>query len=295
MQQISPDIFKTITDAAAAHPVMATAAATGLLGGAMTMGTPRRTGETPGGRRLRILRNALLAAGAGGGALALGQETMKNLSTAVPAGDMDPVERKFTSPIGRGMMGLAGLAGAHNYFGRKDDYAAAQKDLGSALSNPGSLAVPGTKGHLPDDVVQTLANDRGPGLTGAMMNGPQGKNFFEALQNQRYAEGRAPFGEDLLHKLHLGSAERELYAAGLPLPPIADDVKGVERGVQHGGRFLAKYLAKLLSPVNARLSRGATKRLPPALRTALGLGGLMAPEIFGSTVRTAKDYLAQPQ
>ena len=265
MEKISSEILKTITDAATAHPVMATAAATGLLGGAMSMGTPQRQGETPGARRLRIIRNALLAAG---------QEAFKNVNTAVPVGDVDPVERKFTSPVGRGLMGAAGVAGFHGVPGMKENYGKYQKELGTAIGQPG--------------------------LSLAAVNGPGGSAIESAIEKAVYAQkGSIPGGgkaEDLLKKLNLGAADRELYAAGLPKPSqLGEGGSLLERVARGVGRPAARGAYSLFGPA-ARLSGNARKLKAPMLRTGLGGAlGLFLPEIVGGAAHLIKDYTTQPQ
>ena len=77
----------------------------GLVGGAMSARSPRRRGESRGARRRRILRDALLTAGAGAGAVGLGQFGYDQLNTVLPA--RDPEARG-----GRTLLGTAGFAGA---------------------------------------------------------------------------------------------------------------------------------------------------------------------------------------
>lgn len=85
----------------------------GILGGALTAREPERETEGKGSRRLRILRNALLAGGAGAGIVGLGSQGYKNLAEAVPAGTKDPFAEKLTSLPIRTLAGTAGgVAGA---------------------------------------------------------------------------------------------------------------------------------------------------------------------------------------
>lgn len=80
----------------------------GLLGGYLTSRQPEEEGESKGSRRLRILRNALLAGGAGAGAVGLGSAGFKRLSEAVPEGTKNPVQEKLTSPAARTIGGIGG-------------------------------------------------------------------------------------------------------------------------------------------------------------------------------------------
>lgn len=80
----------------------------GLLGGYLTARQPEEEGESKASRRLRILRNALLAGGAGAGVVGLGQQGFERLSEATPAGSKNPVQEKLTSPAVRGLGGIGG-------------------------------------------------------------------------------------------------------------------------------------------------------------------------------------------
>lgn len=92
----------------------------GLLGGYLTSQQPEEEGESKMQRRGRILRNALLAGGAGAGAVGLGASGLKTLSEAAPAGSMNPIKEKLTSFPARVAGGL-GL-GAFGYSrGNKAD------------------------------------------------------------------------------------------------------------------------------------------------------------------------------
>lgn len=70
----------------------------GLLGGYLTSQQPEEEGESKSSRRMRILRNALLSAGAGAGAVGLGALGYNRLSEAIPKGTMSPVEEKLKNP-----------------------------------------------------------------------------------------------------------------------------------------------------------------------------------------------------
>ncbi len=82
----------------------------GLAGGYLTSQQPEDEAESNSSRRMRIIRNALLSAGAGAGAVGLGAIGYKRLSEAVPAGTMSPAEEKLKNPlvraVGSGVNGL---------------------------------------------------------------------------------------------------------------------------------------------------------------------------------------------
>lgn len=131
----APEIGKGITDAAGkakdylgANPTVAAmllaGGGAGLLGGYLTSRQREEEGESKASRRMRILRNALLAAGAGAGAVGLGAQGFKTLAEAVPVGSKNPVEEKLTSPFMRALG--AGGAGAYA-FNRADKAQLANK------------------------------------------------------------------------------------------------------------------------------------------------------------------------
>jgi hypothetical protein len=102
----------------------------GLLGGYLTSQQPEEEGEDKASRRMRILRNALLAAGAGAGAVGLGSMGYDRFSEAIPAGSLSPVEEKLQNPwvrgAGAGGMGILGankgnqaLSSLFKMFGKK--------------------------------------------------------------------------------------------------------------------------------------------------------------------------------
>lgn len=75
--------------------ILAAAGASGLAGGVLTAGSEKRHDESPWQRRMRILRNAILAAGAGGGATALLQQGYGHLARPLPLDDKDPVAESW--------------------------------------------------------------------------------------------------------------------------------------------------------------------------------------------------------
>ena len=83
--------------------MLAAGGGAGLLGGYLTAREPEDEQESKTSRRLRILRNALLAAGAGAGTVGLGSYGLDKLMTAVPEGAPNPVQEKLESPAFRGL------------------------------------------------------------------------------------------------------------------------------------------------------------------------------------------------
>jgi hypothetical protein len=88
--------------------MLAAGGGAGLLGGYLTAREPEDEQESKTSRRLRILRNALLAAGAGAGTVGLGSYGLDKLMTAVPEGAPNPVQEKLESPAFRGLGGISG-------------------------------------------------------------------------------------------------------------------------------------------------------------------------------------------
>lgn len=128
----------------------------GLLGGYLTSRQPEEEGESKTSRRLRILRNALLAGGAGAGAVGLGAEGFKRLSQAVPEGSKNPVEEKLTSPAFRAL-GAAG-AGAFGFYGGHT------KDMDAIAAQARNFLDPNSqikaKGMTPSEII-SLAERKG--------------------------------------------------------------------------------------------------------------------------------------
>jgi hypothetical protein len=121
----------------------------GLIGGHLTSQQPEEEGESKMSRRGRILRNALLAAAAGAGTVGLGAEGFKRLSEATPAGSVNPVQEKLTSPVARGAGGV-GLGALAFMKGKGMDELAAADEARSFLSASGQLK---TKGSTPSEVI----------------------------------------------------------------------------------------------------------------------------------------------
>jgi hypothetical protein len=128
----------------------------GLLGGYLTSQQPEEESESKMQRRGRILRNALLAAAAGAGAVGLGAEGYKRLAEATPANSINPVQEKLTSPFARGAgaVGLGALGFSKGLGMDIDDLAQKAR---SFLSAEDQLAV---MGKSPAEVI-TYAKTKG--------------------------------------------------------------------------------------------------------------------------------------
>lgn len=128
----------------------------GLLSGYLTSQQEEEESESKMQRRGRILRNALLAAGAGAGVVGLGAAGYNRLAEATPAGSVNPVQEKLTSPYARaaGGIGLGGIGLAKGMG--LDDADTAQK--ARSFLNPADQKA--FKGSTPDEVI-TFAKTKG--------------------------------------------------------------------------------------------------------------------------------------
>lgn len=117
--------------------LLASGAGAGLLGGYLTSQGRERRGESRGARRRRILRNALLAAGAGAGTVGLGMYGARQLGTALPEDDKDPTSSFFSSPGMRLGYGGAGFLAADGVAAGKGPQGGRAKSLLARLNVPG--------------------------------------------------------------------------------------------------------------------------------------------------------------
>lgn len=94
-----------VQEFASANPTLAAmllaGGGAGLVGGALTAKQPEVEGEAKSDRRKRILRNALLSAAGGAGAVGLGASALNRFATAVPSGSKGPIEQVAESALGR--------------------------------------------------------------------------------------------------------------------------------------------------------------------------------------------------
>lgn len=181
----------------------------GLLGGYLTSRQPEEEGESKASRRLRILRNALLAGGAGAGAVGLGAEGLKRFSEAAPIGSKNPVQEKLTSNPARA---IGGIGGAILGFSRGNT-----RDMDTMAEQARNFLDPSSqikaKGMTPSEVI-SLAERKG------FTPKPSGFLNFNT---------KAPAIDKLLRVLVGGSRAGQLArvggAAGLFLPEVISGAK----------------------------------------------------------------------
>ena len=105
-------------------PLLA-AAGTGLVGGTLAARSPKRRGESQEERRKRILRDAVLSAGAGGLGTAALRYGYGSLQNALPAGSENPAAK------GLGLLGRVaggGAVGGGTYWAAKNRWNARAMD-----------------------------------------------------------------------------------------------------------------------------------------------------------------------
>lgn len=194
MEKLGSQILDQLKDPSTLNPILAAAGASGLLGGFATAQTARRRGETAGQRRLRIIRNALLAAGAGGGAVALGSYGLHNAANALPAGDEDPVKKTLTGGAAHGIAGLATLLGLNG------GSSAAKRDSAGLLQN-----------RLLEDAVgldpAAKAKIQSVNLRGALQDADSGPAIREHMAKNMFG-GKSGNPDNVMRQ--------ELMHAGLP-------------------------------------------------------------------------------
>lgn len=252
--------FKEVGDYLKANPSIATmllaGGGAGLAGGMLTGNSPERAGESSKDRRLRILRNALLTAGAGAGAAGLGMYGYDKFKNAIPEGMPHPAQEALTSTPAR-TLGAAGGAALMQRLGNKgdiaDEFAAAAKiipkdtadilkDPAAIISrartdNPNGLKVNytgpanravnfATAGHADKPIQKLLASilyrNTEPSLEGAL---EPGKSKFpeKVLAKAHDIFGDAPKLREGLNKI-LGGRRRQLGVLGLALGAMAPEI-----------------------------------------------------------------------
>lgn len=288
---LTEQILGHLKDASALNSVLAGAGVSGALGGIMTSQTAQRPGETPGGRRWRIIRNALLASAAGGGAVALGQAGVKELNNAVPAGDKDPVWNTLGGGVSRSLLGL-GTFGALNRkvigTGPKSvsDAATAQKTLRNLLTAKDSTLGPEGQAALSDNKPLDLA----------LKQPESGMQIRKALQERidaLSASGpqKPKIFSSTLDKLEGSPLQRELVNAGLPSTLETGGTAVAQNGFRNDLRALAQRTVGIRGPTLAATT-GLRKFLPPAARTALAIGAAaVGPQLIEGGFGLGKDML----
>lgn len=269
----NPDVLKS---------VLATAGVSGLAGGFLTAQTPQRAGETPGQRRMRIVRNALLTAGAGGGAMALGRAGLHDFASAVPSNSVDPVTGAVSSPIARAVYG-GGVWSALNK-GRNADITAARSTLGNKLTN---LVGSGGPGGIPQNVLADIKSMGG--LQPSHLTGQTGGQVRGALDTLLANTAGGATGAQRAKML-----QGELLHAGLPSTinaanPAAEIAQNAFGNTARS--FGNRLFGGLINKGPTLVERGLMKA--PIARTALAaLAALGAPAIVGSAVHGAKNILS---
>jgi hypothetical protein len=183
----------------------------GLLSGYLTSQQAEEESESKAQRRGRILRNALLAAAAGAGAVGLGSAGYKRLAEATPAGSVNPVQEKLTSPFARGAGAIgAGLLGFSR--GSNMDLADIAEKARSFLRPADQLAA---KGMKPDEII-SFATSKG--------FSPRSSGFF----NPAISGGSQSINKvlsALLGTSRAGQLARGGVAGGLLLPELVSGAK----------------------------------------------------------------------
>ncbi len=213
--------------------ILTTALASGAAGGGLTAMTKQRQGETRGGRRMRILRNAAMAAALGGGAHAAFGAGVNSFKTALPANDVDPLTQTVNDPSTRALLGAAGVGGAYKVAPWKTNVSGANDALrqlysGFVTHHPTGGA--GLGSSVLDDALSAMRGANGPAglnlddLKGALkthLTGSKARNLGDiermwtgnsggAANPQTSAEIRA-----LLRKAGINYGQSALGRAGL--------------------------------------------------------------------------------
>lgn len=183
----------------------------GLLSGYLTSQQPEEESESKMQRRGRILRNALLAAAAGAGTVGLGTAGYKRLSEATPAGSLNPVQEKLTSPFARGA-GAAGV-GALGYLKGLDlDEEDLAQKARSFLRPADQIAA---KGMKPSEIISFAESKGFPSRPSGFINPtiPRGSATLNKVLSTLIGASRG------------GQLARGGAAVGLLLPEIIGGVK----------------------------------------------------------------------
>lgn len=223
----------------------------GLAGGALTAAAPERNGETSGSRRMRILRNALLTAGAGAGTVGLGMHAADSLENALPVDSKHPAEQALTNWKTRGVAGTAAaLAGAA--AGNKRDVV----DMGGQAQRAMYDHV-GKNKALDKDTVNSIANS----------SNSEKINYYNHKR----------LGPALSPKTPVNAFVDKMLQFSMPNSTAGWNAQATKHPVKHVAKNLTNKLVRALV---GRTRAGHAARLA-------GGGALMFPEIIGG----AKDFL----
>lgn len=181
----------------------------GLLGGYLTSRQPEEEGESKASRRMRILRNALLAGGAGVGAIGLGAEGLRRFNTAIPAGSKTPIEEKVTSlPVrGAGAVG-AGLLGLSR-GGKLDETINASDALRYLAKQPNGAALLARAQKMSPEAIVLDAARHGFQASPSIINKAMG-DVTQSLNDPRLAQLAQKFkGTKVLSGLQAGAPQAQ--------------------------------------------------------------------------------------
>lgn len=173
-------------------------AGSGLVGGYLSSRVPKGPNESKGGRRLRILRNALLAAGAGAGATGLAMTGADELNTALPVDDVDPATSLMTGSIPRTL--AVGGVGAGLLNHGKAEEAKVRRGVLAGAGKTLEKSNPTTSARIGDSL--NIFNRKGEGLrermyhdimSGAEDGSIKGLNTKDLLKNRVEAGGLSTY------------------------------------------------------------------------------------------------------
>jgi len=180
----------------------------GLLGGYLTSQQKEDESESKMSRRGRILRNALMSAAAGAGAVGLGAEGYRRLAEATPADSVNPVQEKLTSPVARGI-GAVGAGALGFVKGRGMDRSDMAGKARSFLRPADQLA---TKGMKPEELIAFAESKGFTPRSSGFVNTGSGKGLSKVLKL-------------LLGSSRGGQLARASGAAGVFLPELIGGAK----------------------------------------------------------------------
>ena len=258
------DSLSNITDVLGENKDLAyTLAAAGLAGagGGYLSSKAEDPLESKGDRMRRILKNTLLSAGMGGGAMALGRYGMGQLNTSRPSGDLTPLQSAATPG---GFLASLGLAAGANQGLREFEMARARNVLGEKLDIPGAgFNTKGKKVYTKD---MMNAHMRNPDLRmRSAINAAEGSMGPEQFNDLRLRAGAGAhgYGKDRL--------------SGKDFEHTFKRRMGIEQHTNLGNSPIAKRLSpKFLSKL---------KKIPGINKYMLLNALMMAPTVMGGASR----------